>query len=89
MEVLHMDVQAHEDDAMAALGYQLERSGARAKAAHLAVSPRVSAEVASESIKMMFMFSQLRHLQLRYDGCVCGVRCGLGWVAGEGRGTGR
>jgi len=49
---------------MATMGYMFEQHP-QLQGCELAVSPRVSAAVASESIKMLFMFSQLRHLQLR------------------------
>lgn len=64
-DVLHMDIQADEDDCMASMGYAFEQHP-QLQGCALAVSPRVSAEVASESIKMLFMFSNLRQLQLRY-----------------------
>lgn len=57
-------MQADEDDCMATMGYMFEQHP-QLQGCELAVSPRVSAAVASESIKMLFMFSQLRHLQLR------------------------
>jgi hypothetical protein len=63
-DVLHMDIQADEDDCMASMGYAFEQHP-HVLGCELAVSPRVSAEVASESIKMLFMFSNLRQLQLR------------------------
>jgi hypothetical protein len=60
-----MDVQADEDDCMASMGYIFEQHP-HLQGCELAVSPRVSAELASESIKMLFMFNQLRQLQLRW-----------------------
>lgn len=62
--VLHMDVQAHDDDCMAQMGWLHEKHPHLA-GCELSVSPRISSEVASESIKMLFMFGQLRRLQLR------------------------
>lgn len=66
-KLLHMDVQAHEDDCMAAMGYLYEKHP-QLRSASMAVSPRVHASLASESIKMLFMFSQLQQLQLRCAG---------------------
>lgn len=45
-------------------GYMFEQHP-HLQGCELAVSPRVSSEVASESVKMLFMFSNLRQLQLR------------------------
>ena len=64
-DVLHMDVQADDDDCMAQMGYMYEQHP-HLQGCQLAVSPRVSSEVASESIKMLFMFGQLKRLQLRW-----------------------
>jgi hypothetical protein len=62
--VVHLDVQPDEDDAMATMGYVHEQHP-HLLGCELTVSPRVSGEVASESIKMLFMFNHLQHLQLR------------------------
>lgn len=64
--LLHMDVQADEDDSMACIGYAFERFP-KAQGCDLAISPRVSESVAADSIKMLFMFNDLRQLQLRFD----------------------
>jgi hypothetical protein len=73
-DILCMDVQADEDDGMASMGYIFEQRP-HLQGCELAVSPRVSAELASESIKMLFMFNQLRQLQLRWGSCGCKYTC--------------
>jgi hypothetical protein len=61
---LHMDMQPDEDDFMMEVG-ALNSCCPDLRGAEIALSPRVSSHAAAESVKMLFIFQHLRHLQLR------------------------
>jgi hypothetical protein len=62
--MLHMDMQPDEDDFMMEVG-ALSSCCPHLHSAEIAVSPRVSTHAAAESVKMLFIFQNLRQLQLR------------------------
>jgi hypothetical protein len=62
--MLHMDMQPDEDDFMMEVG-ALSSCCPHLHSAELALSPRVSSHAAAESVKMLFIFQNLRQLQLR------------------------
>ncbi|KAF6251163.1 hypothetical protein COO60DRAFT_1645356 [Scenedesmus sp. NREL 46B-D3] len=64
--MLHMDMQPDEDDFMMEVG-TLRCCCPALRSAELALSPRVSSHAAAESVKMLFIFQNLRQLQLRLD----------------------
>ncbi|WIA40594.1 hypothetical protein OEZ86_013934 [Tetradesmus obliquus] len=64
--MLQLTMQPDEDDFMMQVG-ALSSVCPGLAGAELAVSPRVSSHAAAESVKMLFMFQNLRRLQLRLD----------------------
>ncbi|WIA20306.1 hypothetical protein OEZ85_006138 [Tetradesmus obliquus] len=78
--MLQLTMQPDEDDFMMQVG-ALSSVCPGLAGAELAVSPRVSSHAAAESVKMLFMFQNLRRLQLRLDfdsiqisqGLVCAI----------------
>jgi hypothetical protein len=62
--MLHMDMQPDEDDFMMEVG-ALNSCCPELHRAEIAMSPRVSNHAAAESVKMLFIFQNLRQLQLR------------------------